>query len=473
MTGVYGKLPSHGDFVRRELPLNFVQPWDQCLQDGLRAARESLAHDFEALWAAAPAWRFRLAAGACGDSEVAGVMLTSQDAVGRVFPLTLATLVPSGMTRPNEAWYAAVEQAGLAARDRGNTVDALLAALPTPEVARSFSPDAEVPAPGWWTRDGRCLAFASLPNAAQFRVLIDLPADDAQDPAAANTLAAGPMATATSAGDPTLPDPSSEETVPSPLRQELSDEAAPVMAVNAPSRAARSFRLVGRGVTHQGTIRSQNEDAFVDRSDIGLWAVADGAGGHGDGNVASSAVAAALSDMPEGLSAAEILAQVRLRLAGVHAELHRRAAERASGDVIVTTVVVLMARGDHFACLWAGDSRAYLLRDGTLRQMTRDHSLVQELVDAGSLAPEDAEAHPQANIITRAVGSEEPLQLDKVAGTLLPGDVILLCTDGLFKALREPEMAHLLAAGAGPQELLDTALKAGARDNVTLLVVKP
>src|SRR5437763_1667320 len=138
-----------------------------------------------------------------------------------------------------------------------------------------------------------------------------------------------------------------------------------------------------------------------------------------------------------------------------------RAAARASGDVIVTTVVVLMARGDHFACLWAGDSRAYLLRDGVLRQMTRDHSLVQELVDAGSLAPEDAEAHPQANIITRAVGSEEPLQLDKVAGTLLPGDVILLCTDGLFKALREPEMAHLLAAGAGPQELLDTALKAG------------
>jgi protein phosphatase/serine/threonine-protein phosphatase Stp1 len=225
-------------------------------------------------------------------------------------------------------------------------------------------------------------------------------------------------------------------------------------------------------VTHVGTVRSRNEDAFVDRGDIGLWAVADGAGGHGDGNLASSAVAAALSGMPAGLAAAEILAQVRLRLAGAHADLQRLAAERANGDVIVTTVVVLMARGDHFACLWAGDSRAYLLRAGTLCQMTHDHSLVQELVAAGALAPQDAESHPQANIITRAVGSEEPLQLDKVAGTLLRGDAILLCTDGLFKALREPEIAGVLAAGGEPEELLDMALKAGARDNVTVVVVK-
>jgi serine/threonine protein phosphatase PrpC len=103
--------------------------------------------------------------------------------------------------------------------------------------------------------------------------------------------------------------------------------------------------------------------------------------------------------------------------------------------------------------------------------MTHDHSLVQELVDAGSLTPEEAEMYPQANVITRAVGSQEPLQLDKVAGALAPGDVILLCTDGLFKALREPDIARLLAIGAGSQALLDAALKAGARDNVTLLVL--
>jgi type VI secretion system ImpM family protein len=476
MTGVYGKLPSHGDFVRRELPLNFVQPWDQWLQEGLRAARESLAREFDALWAAAPAWRFRIPAGACGDSEVAGVMVTSQDAAGREFPLTLATLVPGGMTEPNDAWYAAVEQAGLAARDRGHTVDALLAALPTPEVARSFSPDAEVPAEGWWTRDGRRLAFASLPNSAQFRLLVDLPvASGTADLIRADVATAHP-ATALFVADPLLVDPSSEVTVPAPLRS--IDQVPTVTQAPAtkspvlPSGPARLLRPTGRGVTHVGTVRSRNEDAFVDRGDIGLWAVADGAGGHGDGNLASSAVAAALSGMPAGLAAAEVLAQVRLRLAGAHAELQRLAAERANGDVIVTTVVVLMARGDHFACLWAGDSRAYLLRAGTLCQMTHDHSLVQELVAAGALAPQDAESHPQANVITRAVGSEEPLQLDKVAGTLLPGDAILLCTDGLFKALREPEIAGVLAAGGEPEELLDMALKAGARDNVTIVVVK-
>jgi protein phosphatase/serine/threonine-protein phosphatase Stp1 len=456
MTGVYGKLPSHGDFVRRELPLDFVQHWDDWLQRGLRAARESLAHEFDALWAAAPAWRFRIPAGSCGDSEVAGVLLTSQDAAGRVFPLTLATLVPGGTTRPNAAWYAAVEHAGLTARDLGHTVDALLAALPTPDVAKSFSPEAEVPAEGWWTADGRHLAFAALPNPAQFRVLLDLPARHAPAP------------------DDDMDASWSDETVPAALRPTLLDEPSALMhaeAAQAPAHAAGPVRIVCSAATHQGTVRDHNEDAFVDRGDIGLWAVADGAGGHGDGNVASSAVAAALSDMPAGLSAAEILVQVRLRLAAVHADLQRRAAERGSGDVIVTTVVVLLARGDHFACLWAGDSRAYLLRDGLLRQMTHDHSLVQELVDAGSLTPEEAEMYPQANVITRAVGSQEPLQLDKVAGALAPGDVILLCTDGLFKALREPDIARLLAIGAGSQALLDAALKAGARDNVTLLVL--
>jgi protein phosphatase/serine/threonine-protein phosphatase Stp1 len=456
MTGVYGKLPSHGDFVRRELPLDFVQPWDQWLQHGLRAARESLAHEFEALWAAAPAWRFRIPAGSCGDSEVAGVLLTSQDAAGRVFPLTLATLVPGGTTRPNAAWYAAVEHAGLTARNLGHTVDALLAALPTPDVAKSFSPAADVPAEGWWTADGRHLAFASLPNPAQFRVLLDLPVTHAPAP---------DDDAYTSWGD---------ETVPAALRPTLLDEApAPLQVGAAPAsaHAAGAIRIVSSAATHEGTVRNRNEDAYVDRSDIGLWAVADGAGGHGDGNVASSAVAAALSDMPAGLSAAEILVQVRMRLAAVHTELQRRAAERGTGDVMVTTVVVLLARGDHFACLWAGDSRAYLLRDGVLRQMTHDHSLVQELVDSGSLSPEEAETYPQANVITRAVGSEEPLQLDKVAGTLVPGDLILLCTDGLFKALREPEIARLLAAGGGSQALLDAALNAGARDNVTVLVL--
>jgi protein phosphatase/serine/threonine-protein phosphatase Stp1 len=230
--------------------------------------------------------------------------------------------------------------------------------------------------------------------------------------------------------------------------------------------------LVTEAATDTGTVRSRNEDAFCDRSDIGLWAVADGAGGHGAGDVASAAVVAALSDLPAGLGGAEVLAQVRLRLSAVHADLQRRGEESTDGAVPVTTVVVLMARSEHFACLWAGDSRLYLLREGELCQVSHDHSLVQELVESGMLAPEDAESHPQANVITRAVGSPEPLELDKVSGRILPGDVFLLCSDGLFKALPEATIAQGLLQGLTAGELLALALEAGARDNVTAVIVR-
>jgi serine/threonine-protein phosphatase Stp1 len=409
MTGLYGKLPLYGDFVRRELPQSFVRPWDDWLQACLGAARESLGAEFHALWAAAPAWRFRLPQGVCGDAAVAGVLLASEDSVGRQFPLTLAAILEQGDPTPGESWYDALEDAGRTGRDEGASVDALLATLPPAASGRSLAPADEAPAAGWWTRDGRRWSFSALPTAAQFRSML---------------------------------------------------------------QSGRGERLFARAASHAGTVRTRNEDAYVDRSDIGLWAVADGAGGHGAGDVASAAVAAALSDLPIGLSAAETLAQVRLRLGAVHADLQRQAAASVNGDIPATTVVVMMARREHFACLWVGDSRAYLLRNGTLCQMTHDHSLVQELVEAGSLAPEDAENHPQANVITRAIGSQEDLQLDKVAGRIAPGDILLLCTDGLFKALPEREIEQLLGAGHGPEQLIEQALRAGARDNVTAVVVE-
>jgi serine/threonine protein phosphatase Stp1 len=232
-------------------------------------------------------------------------------------------------------------------------------------------------------------------------------------------------------------------------------------------------RLLSRGVTHRGTVRTRNEDAFVDRGDIGLWAVADGAGGHGAGDVASAAVATALQELPPDLTGAEMLTQVRTRMAAVHGDLQRRAAEAGPGRVIATTIVILLARDGHFACLWAGDSRAYLLRGGVLCQLTRDHSLVQDMVDAGLLLPEEAERHPQANVITRAVGGEGELDLDKVSARIEVGDTFLLCSDGLFKALAEDDMAERLAAQDGPDALIEAALARGAGDNVTALVVGP
>jgi serine/threonine-protein phosphatase Stp1 len=231
-----------------------------------------------------------------------------------------------------------------------------------------------------------------------------------------------------------------------------------------------------RAVTHPGTKRGHNEDMFVARPDLGLWAVADGAGGHEAGEVASEMIATTLDTIPSALTAEEMLAQVRLRMSATHAALKAYAASKGEGALVASTVVVLIVRDGHFACLWAGDSRAYLLRDSTLQRITRDHSLVQELVDAGELDEAEAEGHPRANVITRAVGDPaETVELDKVTGRVAGGDRFLLCSDGLSKALDDAAISDLL--GASPAEeaaalLVTEALARRATDNVTAVVME-
>ncbi len=241
----------------------------------------------------------------------------------------------------------------------------------------------------------------------------------------------------------------------------------------------RSVMSAGRfrswAATHPGSVRKRNEDDFVNRPDLGLWAVADGAGGHSEGGTASRLIAEVLSGIPAELGAAEILAEVRARVLDAHARLRERAGSLGGGAIIASTIVVLLAREEHFACLWAGDSRAYLLRGGELRQVTRDHSLVQELVDSGVLAADAAEGHPHANVITRAVGADEAaLELDKVTERLLPGDRLLLCSDGLFKALPESDVAAMLGSDEDlpAERLLLAALACQATDNVTAVAVE-
>jgi protein phosphatase/serine/threonine-protein phosphatase Stp1 len=230
-------------------------------------------------------------------------------------------------------------------------------------------------------------------------------------------------------------------------------------------------RFLSWATTHAGTVRTHNEDALVNRPDLGLWAVADGAGGHARGDVAARMVAEALESISHDLPANEVLAQVRQKITEAHEAL-RASQNDERQEISATTVVVLIARGDHYACLWAGDSRGYLLRDGQLLQITRDHSMVQELVDAGAISPGDAEKHPNANIITRAVGSEGELDLDKVTNRLLPGDRFLLCSDGLSKTLPESELARLLAMSPPTDHLVEAALARQGRDNVTAVAIE-
>jgi protein phosphatase/serine/threonine-protein phosphatase Stp1 len=220
-------------------------------------------------------------------------------------------------------------------------------------------------------------------------------------------------------------------------------------------------------------MRQHNEDNYVNRPDLGLWAVADGAGGHHAGDVASRIVTDALRTVPAGLSGTALLAEIRHRIANAHVALWAEAARYSREAMCVSTVVVLLTREDYYACLWAGDSRAYLLRSGRFCRLTRDHSVVQELFDAGAISAAEVAHHPSANLITRAVGAEH-LDLDKVTDRLYPGDRFLLCSDGLFKAVPEPGLAEMLAADHDDiaERLLTAALAYHADDNVTAVAVE-
>lgn len=312
------------------------------------------------------------------------------------------------------------------------------------------------------TRDKSAAPAASLQDVLAARPsdpLADPLADRGADPLAdrVDQLAAAAPPTASAAA------PADEEEDTIRVRRALAD-APP--ADQAPADAPR---FVSWAETHVGTVRKHNEDSLVDRSDLGLWAVADGAGGHARGDVASRMVAQALEGLPPNLTAGEMLAEVRSRMTEVNARLR---ASVTPPEISASTIVVLIARGDHYACLWAGDSRAYLLRGGVMTQVTRDHSLVQEMVEAGAIKAEDAESHPNANVITRAVGSGDELELDKITDRLLPGDRFLLCSDGLCKTLPDPLTAQLLADPDGPADrLIQATLEHRGRDNVTAVVI--
>lgn len=229
--------------------------------------------------------------------------------------------------------------------------------------------------------------------------------------------------------------------------------------------------MTGRGfrswaATDKGP-RARNEDAYVDRPEIGLWAVADGAGGHAAGEVASGMIADALR------AVAADVARVREAIGRTHEALRAEAARRGPGEMVASTVVVLLAEGERFACLWAGDSRAYRLRGGTLRQITRDHSLVQELLEAGAIGPEEVEGHPRGNVITRAVGGDhDALVLDEVGDRLMAGDRFLLCSDGVCKVLGEEALGELMGGEAPATALVAAALATKAGDNATAVVVE-
>ncbi len=232
----------------------------------------------------------------------------------------------------------------------------------------------------------------------------------------------------------------------------------------APPYPATALAWRSASATRRSASREVNQDAFHDAPQAGLFVVADGMGGHMAGDFASRSIVEVLetSVMREGDLDARV-AQIEMALTSVNRALRETAAKRGPRVVIGSTVAALVLGGRHAVCLWAGDSRIYLLRGDHLYQLTEDHSA--------------SEAHAPgapANTITRAVGSADDLELDRVVVDIEAADRLLVCSDGLTKVVGSPDLATMLAGPIDhlPERLIAQAVMKGTRDNVTVIVVE-
>lgn len=224
--------------------------------------------------------------------------------------------------------------------------------------------------------------------------------------------------------------------------------------------------------SHVGLRRDHNEDTYLADADLGLWLVADGMGGHEHGEVASALARDAIfSEVAAGRSLTEAIRKAD--------EVIIRHSRGRSGSLPMgTTVAAARVRDDQFEAAWVGDSRVYLW-NGTLKQISQDHSYVRELIEQGAISPEQARTHPHRNVVTQALGVTDPehLRVETVQGELKPGMQLLLCSDGLTEEVDDLTIERILArTDLSPQECVDhllvAALDAGGSDNITVILIR-
>jgi len=255
----------------------------------------------------------------------------------------------------------------------------------------------------------------------------------------------------------------------------------------SPVAPSRKLLATAHGETDCGAVRESNEDAFAVAAHLGLFMVADGMGGEAAGDVASrTAIEQVLRAVEDGETTWPIDTGIhspesgpRRFLAGIHRAnrtIHRRAHEDRSLRGMGTTFAGLLLLERSAVIAHVGDSRVYRMRDGELERLTHDHSLVNHLIDRGYLRPDEAAGHPKRNVITRAIGTREAVEIDTRIADLRAGDTFLLCSDGLHGELDDEEIATILREHADPSDavghLIDQAIENGGNDNVTAVLVR-
>jgi serine/threonine-protein phosphatase Stp1 len=233
---------------------------------------------------------------------------------------------------------------------------------------------------------------------------------------------------------------------------------------------ANPWRSVAR--TDIGKVRARNEDAFLDCPQRGLWAVADGMGGHQCGDVASQLIVTHLGELPVVGSFDERVIAVRQCLHWLNRRMGQELTitpERRD-STMGSTVVALLIEGNRGACVWAGDSRCYVLREGRVHQLTRDHSVMEQLIEDQKMSLEQACEQPNARALTRAIGGRDPLSLEVMELEVFASDVFLLCSDGFYQGLDNHVSHDALSIELLPT-LFDDVLRGEALDNLTAVVV--
>ncbi len=220
--------------------------------------------------------------------------------------------------------------------------------------------------------------------------------------------------------------------------------------------------------TNVGRVHSLNEDSLGAAPEHGVWLVADGMGGHAAGEVASRVARDTM------LAQIETGEDLRSATLAAHAAVVQEAAGNEAQKGMGTTSVALQIRGTQCEMVWVGDSRGYLFRSGELTQLTKDHSFMQLLIDRQHLTPEQARTHPKRNVVTQVLGYGDPVP-DSVTCALQEGDVLMLCSDGLYDELSDVEIGAIMGAEADLQKCVDelvlTACEKGGRDNISTVLV--
>jgi type VI secretion system protein ImpM len=441
--GFFGKVPTHGDFISTGLGRTFQTELDNWIQAGLQASEQAHGKEWQRLFRAAPPWRFVVERTLWSQSTMVGVLLPSTDRVGRSFPLVIAAKLGSFSGNPrllcfDETWFTAAEALAETSLTRDFDIAGFTAGLKRLRLPHAkLAPRSEMPASNsndrisiWWTMDPdtrRANGFKTSgpPQAAHFLKFLN----------------------GKQTGDAPKPEP---DKTPEPLRNA---PVAPAIPENTPAKklvVERSY------ATHPGTRLSLNADALLVSEKPRLFAVADGVG---DGNGAADAAKVTtntLANVSAHETLEELIQDVKGKLGRAHGLLqsaHAVSEREAQG----ASVVALTIRDDAFAAIWAGNARCYLVRDGMMRCLTRDH------VEIGLRFA-----------LSRSIGSQRQLVPEVFTDTVQDGDRFLLCSAALARTLDERGIAETLlekpveeAAGI----LIQDGLIANARENISAIVI--